>query len=147
MEACTSTTSSTSSSPSWCSPVSTATTNQSKKRIKTLPHATITNTACHYSQDITFRSLMFPAGSQLHLSDLLHCLPVAQILEEENQLPLRYRAVAAQMVANISNWVLLRNRHHRRSRVSRHSYDRSHIFLHHALSSCRHSYHHHLGHT
>ena len=27
------------------------------------PHATITNTACHYSQDIVFRALMLPAGS------------------------------------------------------------------------------------
>ena len=31
------------------------------------PHATITNTACHYSQDIVFRGLMLPAGSFITL--------------------------------------------------------------------------------
>lgn len=34
-----------------------------KKDERPFPHATITNTACHYSQDIVFRGLMLPAGS------------------------------------------------------------------------------------
>jgi hypothetical protein len=35
----------------------------SNKQEKPFPHATITNTACHYPQDIVFRWLMLPAGS------------------------------------------------------------------------------------
>lgn len=35
----------------------------SAKQEKPFPHATITNTACHYPQDIVFRWLMLPAGS------------------------------------------------------------------------------------
>lgn len=34
-----------------------------QKQEKPYPHATITNTACHYPQDIVFRDLMLPAGS------------------------------------------------------------------------------------
>lgn len=35
----------------------------SQKQERPYPHATITNTACHYPQDIVFRFLMLPAGS------------------------------------------------------------------------------------
>ena len=39
----------------------------SKKEEKPFPHATITNTACHYPQDIIFRYLMLPAGGFVNL--------------------------------------------------------------------------------
>lgn len=38
-----------------------------KKQERPFPHATITNTACHYSQDIIFRWLMLPAGCFINL--------------------------------------------------------------------------------
>jgi hypothetical protein len=40
----------------------------SKKEEKPFPHATITNTACHYPQDIVFRYLMLPAGGFINLA-------------------------------------------------------------------------------
>lgn len=38
-----------------------------KKEEPPFPHATITNTACHYPQDIAFRYLMLPAGGFINL--------------------------------------------------------------------------------
>ena len=39
----------------------------SKKEEKPFPHTTITNTACHYPQDIIFRWFMLPAGGFINL--------------------------------------------------------------------------------
>lgn len=39
-----------------------------QKQEKPYPHATITNTACHYPQDIVFRYFMLPAGSFIVLT-------------------------------------------------------------------------------
>lgn len=40
----------------------------SRKQEPPFPHATITNTACHYPQDIVFRAGMLPAGSFIALT-------------------------------------------------------------------------------
>jgi len=39
----------------------------SQKQEHPYPHATITNNACHYPQDIAFRGFMLPAGSLIAL--------------------------------------------------------------------------------